>query len=63
MASTPARALGSARARPLTPNSAADPDSIHSPSGGLSTDTDPPGSNATKKKLCHEVSMLLTAAA
>ena len=34
----------------------------HSPTGGLSTVTNPPGSDDTKKKLCSEPSIDLTAA-
>ncbi len=45
--------------KPNTPALAA---STHNASGGLSTDTSPPGSNETKKKLLQLPSMLRTAA-
>jgi hypothetical protein len=61
--STPANAWGRARANPFTPNTYADAACTQNPRGGLSTDTEPPGSNEAKKKLRHEVSMLCTVAA
>ena len=59
----PATALGSARAKPFTPNNAAEIACTQNPSGGLSTVTEPPGSNDPKKKFEGEVSIDLTVAA
>ena len=58
--STPAIASGSSRLRGEKPNSFALAACSHSPSGGLSTMTSPPGSNDTKMKLCSECSIDFT---
>ena len=63
MESTPARAFGRASAKPVTPKKYALSACTQKPSGGLSTESEPPGSKAAKKKLCQETSMLLTVAA
>ena len=52
--STPAIASGSSRLRGEKPNTFALVACTHSPSGGLSTMTSPPGSKDTNTKLCNE---------
>lgn len=61
-AARPARICGRTTAKPLTPSSAAESVCSQSPAGGLSTETEPPGSAAAKKKFNHDCSMLATAA-
>ena len=55
-------ASGSSRLSGEKPNSFALAACTHRASGGLSTVTRPPGSNETKRKLCHERSIDLTPA-
>ena len=61
-ASIPRIASGSSRLSGEKPNSFALAVCTHRPSGGLSTETRPPGSNDTKKKLCSERSIDLSPA-
>jgi hypothetical protein len=60
--SVPASASGSFSAVGPQPSSLTLATCSHRSRGGLSIDTLPPGSNAPKKKLCHDRLMLLTAA-
>ena len=61
-ASTPAIAFGRRRLIGPKPKTFALRACTHRASGGLSTLTSPPGSYATKKKLCSKPSIDLTAA-
>ena len=61
-AAMPASASGSFSVVVLNPSSFTLMTCSHRSTGGLSIDTLPPGSNAPKKKLCHDVAMLRTAA-
>ncbi len=61
-AAMPANASGSFSVVAENPNSFTLATCSHRSTGGLSIDTLPPGSNAPKKKLCHEMPMLRTAA-
>ncbi len=58
----PANASGSFSVVELKPSSFTLITCSHRSIGGLSIETLPPGSNAPKKKLCQESSMLRTAA-
>ncbi len=58
----PASASGSFSVVELKPSSFTLITCSHRSTGGLSIETLPPGSNAPKKKLCQESSMLRTAA-
>ena len=58
----PANASGSLSVVEENPSSLTLATCSHRSTGGLSIETLPPGSNAPKKKLCHESVMLLTAA-
>ena len=51
---TPAIASGSSRLSGEKPKTFALATCSHSPSGGLSTEISPPGSNDTNTKLCSE---------
>ncbi len=61
-AATPASASGSFKLVESKPNSFTLATCSHRSTGGLSIDTLAPGSNAPKKKLCHDSVMLFTAA-
>jgi hypothetical protein len=61
-AATAHNASGNSRLSGWKPKIAALTVWSHSPSGGLSTLTSPPGSEETKKKLCSDSSIDLTAA-
>ena len=58
----PASASGSFSVVELKPSSFTLITCSHRSTGGLSIETLPPGSNAPKKKLCHDRPMLRTAA-
>ena len=58
----PANASGSFNVVVENPSSFTLATCSHRSTGGLSIDTLPPGSNAPKKKLCQDSSMLRTAA-
>ena len=61
-AAIPASASGSFSVVREKPSSLTLATCSHRSTGGLSIDTLPPGSNAPKKKLCHDRPMLRTAA-
>ena len=58
----PANASGSFSVVDEKPSSLTLATCSHRSTGGLSIDTLPPGSNAPRKKLCHDADMLRTAA-
>ena len=60
---TAATTWGSSRLSPWRPNSQVLAAWMQKPSGGLSTETKPPGSYEAKKKVCQVVSMVPTVAA